>query len=101
MSIDDNIRDEKLQYDFNREAAKKPLPPGKIDKYQCLTGKEILPFNQSQMIDQPFERSFWKTNNNWRSRKKQAEALQSLNPEHQLKSVEDIFPKNLLNKEAY
>ena len=57
MSIDDNIRDEKLQYDFNREAAKKPLS-GKIDKYQCLTGKEILPFNQSQIIDQAFERTF-------------------------------------------
>ena len=44
--IDDKIRDEKLQYDINREAAKiSPLSPGKIDKHEYLTGKEILPSN--------------------------------------------------------
>ena len=40
MIIDDQIRDEKLQYDINREAAKiLPLSSGKIDKYEYLTGK--------------------------------------------------------------
>ena len=44
MTIDDNIRDEKLQYDINREAAKiLDLSSGKIDKNQYLTGEEILP----------------------------------------------------------
>ena len=43
MKIDDNIRDEKLQYDVNREAAKlSPLLSSKIDKYEYLTDGEIL-----------------------------------------------------------
>ena len=47
MTNDDKIRDEKLQCDSNREAAKiSTLSSGKIDKYEYLTGKEILPFNQ-------------------------------------------------------
>ena len=34
MTIDDKIRDEKLQYDINREAAKIPvLSSAKIDKH--------------------------------------------------------------------
>ena len=45
MTIDDQIRDEKLQYDINRKVAKIPaLSSGKIDKYEYLTGKEILPY---------------------------------------------------------
>ena len=53
MTIEDQIRDEKLQYDINREAAKtSTLPSGKIDKYEYLTGKEILPSNQQQIIEQ-------------------------------------------------
>ena len=47
MTIEDKIRDEKLQYDINREAAKiSALPSGKIDKYEYLTGEEILRSNQ-------------------------------------------------------
>ena len=47
MTIDDQIRDEKLQSDINREAAKiSALLSGKIDKYEYLTGEEILPPNQ-------------------------------------------------------
>ena len=42
MTIEDKIKDEKLQYDINREAAKiSALSSGKIDKYECLTGEEI------------------------------------------------------------
>ena len=39
MTIEDQIRDEKLQYDIN-----------KIDRYEDLTGEEILPSNQQQII---------------------------------------------------
>ena len=47
MTINDQIRDEKLQYDINREAAKiSALSSGKIDNYEYLTGEEILPSNQ-------------------------------------------------------
>ena len=53
MTIDDQIRDEKLQYDINRKAAEiSALSSGKIDKYEYLTGKEILPSNQQQIIEQ-------------------------------------------------
>ena len=46
MTNDDKIRDEKLQYNINREAAKiSALSSGKIDKYGCSAGEEILPFH--------------------------------------------------------
>ena len=51
MTINDQIRNEKLQYDINREAAKiSALLSGKTDKYKCLTGEDILPSNQQQII---------------------------------------------------
>ena len=43
-TIDDQIEDEKLQYDINGEAAK--ISSDKIGKYEYLTGEEILPSNQ-------------------------------------------------------
>ena len=53
MTIDDQIRDENLQYDINKEAAKIPaLSSGKLHKYEYLTGKDILPSNQQQLIEQ-------------------------------------------------
>ena len=53
MTIEDQIKDEKLQYDINREAVKiSALSTGKIDKYEYLTGEEILPSNQQQIIEQ-------------------------------------------------
>ena len=52
MTIDYQIKDEKLQYDINREAAKiSPLSSSKIGKYECITGEEILPYNQKQIIE--------------------------------------------------
>ena len=53
MTIDDKIRNEKLRYDIDREAAKiSALPSRKVDKYEYLTGEEILPSNQRQIIEQ-------------------------------------------------
>ena len=53
MTIEDKIKDEKLQYDINREAAKiSALSSGKIEKFEYLTGEEILPLNQQQIIQQ-------------------------------------------------
>ena len=47
------IRNEKLQCDINRKAAEiSALSSGKIDKYEYLTGNEILPSNQQQIIEQ-------------------------------------------------
>ena len=53
MIIDNQIRDEKLQYDINRKAAKiSALSSGKIHKHEYLTGEDILPSNQQQIIEQ-------------------------------------------------
>ena len=44
MITDYQIKDEKLQYDINRVAAKIfALSPSKINKYEYLTGEDILP----------------------------------------------------------
>ena len=67
MTIDDQIKDEKFQHDINRETAKiSVLSSGKIDKYEYLTGEEILASNQKQIIEQakftnsPLEKAFEK-----------------------------------------
>ena len=53
MSIDDQIRDKKLQYDIDREAAKiSELSSGKIHKNEYITGEDILPSNKRQIIEQ-------------------------------------------------
>ena len=53
MTINDQIKDEKLQYKINREAAKvSDLSSGKLHKYECLTGEDILPSTQQQIIEQ-------------------------------------------------
>ena len=53
MAIEYQIRDEKIEDDINREAPKiSALSSGKIDKYEYLTGEEILPSNQQQIIEQ-------------------------------------------------
>ena len=49
MTTDDQIKDEKLQYDIYRDAAKiSPLLSGKIGKHEYLTDEETLPFNQKK-----------------------------------------------------
>ena len=53
MTIDDKSKDEKLHYDINREAARiSALSSGKTDKYGYLTGEELWPSNQKQIIEQ-------------------------------------------------
>ena len=67
MTIDDKNKDEKLQHNINKEAAKiLTLSSGKIEQYEYLTGNEMLPFGQSRMIEQtkltypPLEKAFVK-----------------------------------------
>ena len=53
MTIDDKIRDEKLQYDIKKEATKiSALPSGKINKYEYLAGDEIIPSDQRRVVEQ-------------------------------------------------
>ena len=53
MTTNDQITDEKLQYDIHGGPAKiSALSSGKIHKYEYLTGEDILPSNQQQIIEQ-------------------------------------------------
>ena len=53
MTKNDQIKDEKLQYDINREAAKiSALSSGKLHKYKYLTAEDILPSTQQQIIEE-------------------------------------------------
>ena len=53
MTINDEIRDEELKYGINKKAAEiTALSSGKIDKYDYLTGKEVLPSNLQEMLEQ-------------------------------------------------
>ena len=53
MTIDDQTKDKKLQYNINIKAAKiSTLSSGEIHKYEYLTGEDILPSNQQQIIEQ-------------------------------------------------
>ena len=97
MTIDDQIRDEKLQYDINREATKiSALSSGKIDKYEYLTVEEILPFNQQQLIEQakftycPLGKAFQKQIKTIEDQgEKQIEAFKDLKLKEQTKAIED------------
>ena len=96
MTIDDQIKDEKLQYDINKEAAKiSPLRPSKIDKYESLTGEEILPSNQRQIIEQAkftyalLEKAFEKQTKAIKDQgEKRDKALKDLKPKEQTKAIE-------------
>ena len=95
MTINDQIRDEKRQYDINREAAKiSALSSGKIRKYEYLTGEDILPSNQQQIIEQarftysPLGKAFEKQIKTIEDQgKKQVDALESLKPKEQTKAI--------------
>ena len=53
MAIDDKIRDEKLRYEINREATKISAKTTDTPyKYEYLTGEEIIPADQKQLIEQ-------------------------------------------------
>ena len=106
MTIEDQIKDEKLQYDINREATKiSALSSGKLDKYEYLTGEEILPSNQQQIIQQakfnyfPLGKAIEKQRKTTEDHgKKQVEAIQD---NKQLVSInkDDYKDKLLLSKE--
>ena len=96
------FKDEKLQYDISKKAAKvSALSSGKIDKYECHIGEEILRSNQRQIIEQakftyfPLGKALEKQTG------KQVGALKFLDlskkKKDELKQTEGIFPLNLMN----
>ena len=104
MTIDDKIKDEKLQCNIDREATKiLALSSGKIDNYEYYTGEEILPSDQSRIIGQtkfthsPLSKAFEKQIKAIEYQGiNEIEALKALNPEENkedLKPIEVIFQK--------
>ena len=97
MAIDDQIRDEKLQYDINREAAKiSTLSSNKIGKYEYFTGEEILSFDKEQIIEQakftnsPLRKAFEKQIKTIEDqRNKQVEDLKHLKPKEKKNATKD------------
>ena len=97
MKINDQIRDKKLQYDIDRKAAEISVKSsGKLRKYEYLTGKDILPSNQQQIIEQakftysPLGKTFEKQIKTIEDQgKKQVDALENLKPKEQTKPIKD------------
>ena len=111
MTINDQIRDEKLRYDINREAAKiSALSSGNIDKYEYLTGEDILASNQQQLIEQarftysPVGKAFEKQIKTIEDEgEKQVDALKKLKPKKQTKAItyKSDDDNTLISKEIY
>ena len=97
MTMNDQIKDEKLQYDINREAAKiSALSSEKLHKYGYLAVENILPSNQQQVIEQarftysPLGKAFEQQIKRIEDQgKKQVGALEKLKLEVQKKTIED------------
>ena len=95
MTINDQIRDEKIQYDINREAAKiSTLSSAKIRKYEYLTGENILPSNQQQIIEQakftysPLGKAFEKQIKTIEDQgNKQVDGLENLKPKEETRPI--------------
>ena len=92
MTINDQIKDEKLQYNINREAAEiSALSSGKLHKYEYLTGEDILPSNQQKIIEQtkfpysPLGKAFDKKIKTIEDQgKKQVDALNTLKSDNKI-----------------
>ena len=82
MTIEDQIKDEKLQYDINREVAKiSALSSGKIDKHEYLTSNQKQIIGQAKFTYSPLGKAFEKQAKTIEDqKKKQVDALVALKP---------------------
>ena len=110
MTIDHKIKDGKIQYDINREAAIiSTLLSDRFDKYEYLTGEEILSSDQSRIIEQtkityyPLGKAFGKQIKTIEDQGTiQVEALKALKQKgnkEDIKSVEGSFAKQMRTNE--
>ena len=97
MTVNDQIRDKKLQYDIDRKAAEiSAKSSGKLHKYEYLTGEDILPSNQQQIIEQakftysPLGKAF----------EKQIKTIEDQG-EKQIKAIQDQGQLKTIKKYAY
>ena len=96
MTIEDQITDEKLQYDINRGTAKiSALSSG---KYEYLTGEELLPSNQQQIIEQ----AKFAYSTLGKAYEKQIKIIEDQREKqfNALKSLESLKPKEVKSEET-
>ena len=109
MTTDDQTRNEKLQPGINRETSKiLALSSNELRKFEYLTGQEILPSNQKQVIEQakfsysPLGKAFEKQIKTIKDQgKKEVKALENLKKKKQ-KAIEDKSDEKLsMQKKIY
>ena len=110
MATDEKIKDEKLQCNINIEAGKiSTLLSGKIDKYEYLAGKEILPSDQSRTIEQanftysPLGKALEKQTKTIKDQgEKQVKAIKNRIKRQitEQEPITDLFSKGLLSEEV-
>ena len=97
MTIEDQIKSEKLQYDINKEAAKvSTLSSRKIDKYEYLTGEEILTSPQQQITEQ----AKFTYSRLGKTFEKQTKTIKDQG-EKQIKAIQDKTPIKSIEKFTY
>ena len=102
MTINDQVKDKKLQYNINREAEKiSALSSGKLHKYEYLTGEDMLPSTQQQIIEQtkfsysPFGKVFDKQTKTIEDQgKKQVDALNTLKSDDKITIKKNTYDPN-------
>ena len=107
MTNNDQIRDQKLQQNINREAASiSAISSGKIHKYEYLTSEEILPSNQQQIIEQakftysPLGKAFEKQIKTIENQgQEQVEALKTFKSDNEKLKMDEVIPKSALNND--
>ena len=96
MTNDDRIRDEKLPFNINRETAKNSIIFQ--NKHEYLTIENTPPFNRRQITEQamftycPLRKDLEK-----KTEKEVKVPNSTSNKKGELKQIEGIFPKNMLN----
>ena len=112
MAIDDKIRDEKLRYEINREAAK--ISAKTLDtpyKYEYHPGEEIIPSDQKQLIEQikfqygPLWKALEKQTETVEDQgQKQVKAIEGhskqLLKSNKIRTIKVIFPEDKISEDA-
>ena len=101
MTIDDKIKNEKLQFNINRETAKiSAFLSDKFGKYEYLNVEKPLPCDQSRLMEQSkftyflLGKAFEKQINIIEEKgKKQVEALEFLKPNTKKLTIRDEIPE--------
>ena len=97
MTINGQIRDEKLQYDIDRKAAEiSAKSSGKLHRYEYLTGEDILPSNQQQIIEQ----AKFTYSSLGKAFEKQVKKIEDQG-EKQVKAIQDKGKSKTIQKYAY